>query len=77
MLLLSSTIPSSDELDHRKIINLFISDLYKNIYKVSEVIKNYLLELNQSESELRNISNLLPVIPSNVVVDFQSNKNEN
>lgn len=77
MLLLSSTIPSSDELDHRKIINLFISDLYKNIYKVSEVIKNYLLELNQSESELKNISNLLPVIPSNVVVDFQSNKNEN
>jgi hypothetical protein len=50
MLLVTNTIPCTDELDHNKIIRIFVSDLYKNIYKISDLVKIYLLQLNEEDS---------------------------
>jgi len=50
MLLVTNTIPCTDELDHSKIIRIFVSDFYKNIYKVSDIVKTYLMQLNEDDS---------------------------
>lgn len=46
--------------------------MYKNVYKVSEIVKDCLLGLEGDDEELRNINNLVPVIPKNIVVDFDN-----
>ena len=46
LLLISNYIPTNDELNHDKIVKIFISDLNKNVYGVHKSIKDYFLSLN-------------------------------
>lgn len=71
ILLVSRNIPSNDELNHGKIIRVFVTDYNKNLYKINDKLKNYLLNLPE-DSEERRIADFAPIIPSNIKLQFYS-----
>ena len=55
MLLISSRIPTNDELNRNKIIRIFITDLNKNVYLINKQLETSLFAFGE-ESEERNIT---------------------
>jgi hypothetical protein len=43
ILLVSRNIPTHDEINHNKIIRIFVTDLAKNVYELTHKIKNTFL----------------------------------
>eukprot|EP00919_Chromeraceae_sp_WS-2016_P036950 GHVR01087830.1.p1 GENE.GHVR01087830.1~~GHVR01087830.1.p1 ORF type:complete len:105 (+),score=5.66 GHVR01087830.1:899-1213(+) len=71
MLLVSNRFPTNDEIKHSKIIRVFISDMNRNVYKIDKEIHDLFLNLKE-ESEERKISELVPIVPPNILVEFKS-----
>lgn len=71
LLLISNRVPTNDEINHSKIIKIFVTDLNENVYEINRKVKDKLLGLPE-ESDDRTLANMVPVIESNIILGFVS-----
>lgn len=76
IMLVSRNLPTTDELNHSKIIRIFLTDSNRNLYRLADPLARYFLEL-PDEHEDRSLAHFAPLIPSNIRLAFyEANQRE-
>lgn len=73
LLLVSKTIPTTDELNPQKIIRIFVTDFNRNLYRLNSRLSAHFLGL-PADSEDRHISHFAPILPPDLKLVFNMPK---
>lgn len=70
VLWLTRKLPDEVFLDQNMVIGLYICDLAGNFFKLNEKFKSYLLDPEKEDQRQLEVNELIPVLPSNVLLSF-------